>query len=51
MKDERGWGVTGTYRVTNPADRRDVVGEIRITSAIEVTAAIARAAAAQASLE
>ena len=37
----------GGAAITNPADRRDVVGEIRMATAIDVTSAIASAAAAQ----
>jgi RHH-type transcriptional regulator, proline utilization regulon repressor / proline dehydrogenase / delta 1-pyrroline-5-carboxylate dehydrogenase len=33
--------------ITNPADRRDVVGEVQLTTATEVAGAIASAAAAQ----
>jgi RHH-type proline utilization regulon transcriptional repressor/proline dehydrogenase/delta 1-pyrroline-5-carboxylate dehydrogenase len=39
-------GVRG-IAVTNPADRRDVVAEIRMTTAMDVTGGIASAAAAQ----
>jgi RHH-type proline utilization regulon transcriptional repressor/proline dehydrogenase/delta 1-pyrroline-5-carboxylate dehydrogenase len=39
-------GARGTV-VTNPADRRDIVGEIHMATAIDVSSAIARAAAAQ----